>query len=189
MKQHILPALKLTFISLVIFCGGYTLLIWGIAQFVPGQGLGETISANGRKIGYLLEGQNFNKAKYFWGRPSAVGYNAAGSGGSNKGPSNPDYLKDLQGRIDDFLRQNPDIRKDALPSDLVTASGSGLDPDISLQAAFVQIPRIARIRNIGLERLRALVEAHRKTPLLGLFGTERVNVLELNLELDQSTKP
>ena len=127
---------------------------------------------------------NFSDEKYFSSRPSAVAYNAAGAGGSNKGPSNPDYLKDVQGRIDSFLVHNPAIQKSEIPSDLVTASGGGLDPNISVQAAKVQTKRIAKIRNIAEANIQQLIISNTEKPLLGLFGTEKINVLKLNLALD-----
>ncbi|HVM90036.1 MAG TPA: K(+)-transporting ATPase subunit C [Puia sp.] len=185
MKQHILPALKLTFVCIIFFCGMYTLIILGIAQFGPNKGNGETISVNNRVIGYKLEGQNFNNDKYFWSRPSAVGYNAAGSGGSNKGPSNPDYLKDVQSRIDTFFIHNPNIRKEDIPSELVTSSGSGLDPDLSPGAAYIQVARIAKARNLDQSRVKSLVDANIEKPLFGLLGPQKVNVLKLNIELDK----
>ncbi|HXD77400.1 MAG TPA: K(+)-transporting ATPase subunit C [Puia sp.] len=184
MKQLILPSIRLTGISIVFFCGIYSLIILGFAQAAPAKGKGEPVKLNGKVVGYALEGQAFTQDKYFWSRPSAVGYNAAGSGGSNKGPSNPDYLKDVQSRIDTFLAHNPGIKKDEIPSDLVTASGSGLDPDISPEAAYVQAKRIARVRNINEAEVHQLIEQNTQKPLLGLFGTERVNVLRLNIALD-----
>jgi|SRR6516225_4435755 len=185
MKQNILPALKLTLICILFFCGAYTFFIWLIAQASPGHGEGVNISLNGRVVGYALEGQKFDQDKYFWTRPSAAGYNAAGSSGSNKGPSNPDYLHDVQSRIDSFLAHNPGIDKVKIPSDLVTASGSGLDPDISPEAAFVQVKRIARVRKVEEAQIRSLVEQHVRGPLLGLFGNSRVNVLDLNIDLEK----
>jgi len=185
MKQHILPAIRLTVLCIVVFCGFYSLLILGIAQAAPNKGEGETVVVNGTIKGYALEGQSFTKDEYFNGRPSAASYNAAGSSGSNKGPSNPDYLKDVKSRIDTFLVHNPTVAKADIPSDLVTASGSGLDPNISIKGAFVQIDRIAKVRNIAPEKLKALVAQHIEKPLLGLFGTEKVNVLALNIALDR----
>jgi len=185
MKQHILPALKLTFMSIVVFVGLYTLLIWGIAQAAPGNGKGETVSVNNKIVGYKLEGQNFTADNYFNSRPSACGYNAAGSGGSNKGPSNPDYLKDVQSRVDTFLVHNPSVKKENIPAELVTASGSGLDPDLSPQGAYVQVARIAKARNIADEKIKALIAQQIQKPLLGLLGTEKVNILQLNIELDK----
>ena len=186
MKQHIIPAIRLTLVTIIFFCVVYTVGIWVIAQAAPAHGNGETITVNGKVVGYALEGQSFTQDKYFWSRPSAVNYNGAGSGGSNKGPTNPDYLKDVQTRIDSFLLHNPSVKKEDIPAELVTASGSGLDPDISAAGAYIQIARIAKTRNISEEKLKALVNQHIEKPLLGLFGPEKINVLKLNIELDKS---
>ncbi len=185
MKQHILPALRLTLVSLIFFSGIYTLLILGIAQFAPSHGEGVSIERNGKIIGYALEAQNFTRDEYFMSRPSAAGYNAAGSAGSNKGPTNPDYLKDVQTRIDSFIVHNKSVQPEQIPAELVTASGSGLDPDISPAGANIQIPRIAAARGISPEKIRDLVDQSVEPPLFGLFGPGKVNVLKLNLALDQ----
>ena len=185
MKQHILPALKLTFVSIVVFVGIYTLLIWGIAHAGPNKGQGETVSVNNKVAGYKLEGQNFTADNYFNSRPSVAGYNAAGSSGSNKGPSNPDYLKQVQDRVDSFLVHNPGVKKEDIPAELVTASGSGLDPDLSAKGALVQVARIAKARNISPEKINNLVAQQIQKPLLGMFGTEKINILQLNIELDK----
>ncbi len=185
MKQYILPALRLTFICIIIFCGAYTLLILGIAQLSPANGNGETVLVNNKVVGYVLEGENFTADKYFQGRPSAANYNATAGSGSNKGPSNPDYLKSIQNNIDSFLLHNPSIKKEDIPSDLMTASGSGLDPDISLQAAFVQVDRIAKARNILPEKIKQLIEKNIEHPLFNLFGISKINVLKLNIALDK----
>ncbi|MBC8156416.1 MAG: potassium-transporting ATPase subunit C, partial [Bacteroidetes bacterium] len=124
--------------------------------------------------------------RYFNGRPSAVDYNAAGSAGSNKGPSNPDYLKTVQERIDTFMVHNPGIQKSAIPAELVTASGSGLDPDLSPAAALIQVSRIAKVRGLPVERVTQLVNENTEGPLLGVFGPSKVNVLKLNVALDQA---
>lgn len=183
MKDNLIPAIRLTLVCLVFFCGVYTLAVWGIAQLAPGHGKGLTIDQNGKRY-HINVAQKFSHEKYFCSRPSAVDYNGAGSGGSNKGPSNPDYLTDVQARIDTFLIHNPGINKSEIPSDLVTASGSGLDPHISVQAAHIQVRRIARVRGISEERVQQLVTKHIEKPLLGLFGTERINVFKLNFDLD-----
>lgn len=183
MKEHIFPAIKLTVICLIFFAGIYTLAIWGIAQLAPNHGKGEIIVHNGKTF-YANVAQNFSDDKYFSSRPSACGYNAAGSGGSNKGPSNPDYLAQVQARIDTFLVHNPGVSKSEIPSDLVTASGAGLDPDISVQAALVQVKRIAKARNLNEDAVHKLIVQKTEKPLLGLFGTEKINVLKLNIELD-----
>lgn len=184
MKQNILPALRLTLICMVFFMGIYTLLVLGAAHILPDKGKGKVVMVNEQERGWKLIGQKFTDDRYFWSRPSAVDYNAAGAGGSNKGPSNPDYLQQVQGRIDSFLVHNPDVKKEEIPSDLVTASGSGLDPDISVQGAYVQVKRIAKARNLPVERVQELVKRNISKPLLSMFGTERVNVLQLNIELD-----
>lgn len=183
MKNYLLIGIKLTLVTLVFFAGIYTLFIFGIAQIAPNQGKGFVTESNGKKY-YSNIGQSFTDAKYFNSRPSAVAYNAAGSGGSNKGPSNPEYLAEVQKRIDTFLIQNPDIKKSEIPADLVTASGSGLDPNISVQGAKVQIKRIAKARNIQESKLEKLIAENTQKPLLGLFGPEKINVLQLNLALD-----
>ncbi len=182
MKQHIFPALRLTLVCIVLFMGLYPLLIFGIAQSLPAKGEAETLTLNGKIVGYKLEGQKFTEDKYFWSRPSAAGYNAAGSGGSNKGPSNPEYLQEVHGRIDTFLIHNPGIKKQQIPSDLITASGSGLDPDISLQGATIQVDRIARVRNISKEKITALIKTHTEKSINGI---EKINVLKINIALDQ----
>lgn len=184
MKQNIIPAIRLTLACAAFFMGIYTFIIWLPAQLTPGKGRGEPVTYNDKIIGYKLIVQKFTEDKYFWSRPSAVDYNAAGSGGSNKGPSNPGYLKQVQDRIDTFLVHNPGIRKQDIPSDLVTASGAGIDPHISVQGAFVQVKRVAQVRNLPEEKIRTLVHSHIEKPFFGLFGTERVNVLQLNIDLD-----
>jgi potassium-transporting ATPase KdpC subunit len=183
MKTHLIPAFRLTIICMVFFMGIYTLIMFGIAQIAPNHGKGFIIEFKGKKY-YENIGQKFTDDKYFWSRPSAVDYNAAGSGGSNKGPSNPEYLKSVQDRIDTFIVHNPEINKADIPSDIVTASGSGEDPNISVQAAKVQVKRIAKIRKISETTLFSIIEQQTEKPLLGLFGTEKMNVLKLNIALD-----
>ena len=185
MKKYLLPSLKLTAVFIILCAVIYPLFIAAVAKLAPGGGKGETISVNGKVIGYANIGQKFTDDKYFWSRPSAAAYNAAGSSGSNKGPTNPDYLKDVQSKIDTFLVHNPTVKKSEIPSELVTYSGSGLDPDISAQGAYVQVARIAKTRNISEEKIKELVAKQIQKPLLGLFGPEKVNVLKLNIELDK----
>lgn|SRR5689334_3688360 len=187
MKENIFPGIRLTLVCIVFFMGVYTLLILTGAQLAPAKGKGETVTVDNKIVGWKLLGQKFTADKYFWSRPSAVDYNAASSGGSNKGPTNPDYLKQVQDRIDTFLVHNPDIKKEEIPSDLVTASGAGLDPHISVQGAYVQANRIAKVRRLSVEQVNALVKEHIEAPLAGLFGTQRINVLQLNIDLDKLT--
>lgn len=184
MKTYIIPSLKLTAILIVICSVIYPLLVAGIGKLTHEEGKGNILTQHSLIVGYENIGQKFTQDKYFQGRPSAVDYNAAGSAGSNKGPSNADYLKIVQDRIDTFLIHNPTIKKSEIPSDLVTASGSGLDPDISVKAAKIQVPRIAKIRNRSENEIYKIVEKNIEKPLLGMFGPEKVNVLKLNLALN-----
>jgi potassium-transporting ATPase KdpC subunit len=189
MKKYILPSLKLTLVLLIICSVLYPLLVAAFGRFSPGKGKGTTERVNGKVVGYSLIGQKFDQDKYFRSRPSAAAFNAAGSSGSNKGPTNPDYLKDVQSKIDSFLVHNPGVRKEDIPAELVTYSGSGLDPDISPKGAYVQVARIAKVRNIPEEQIKNLVDQHIEKSLLGILGPEKVNVLKLNIDLDkQGTK-
>ena len=184
MKTHILPAIKLTFLCIILLAIVYPISILGIAQFSTNQGKGDLIKHNNKTF-YANIGQSFTSDKYFWSRPSAVDYNAAGSGGSNKGPSNEEYLKQVEARIDSFMIKNQGIAKSEIPADLVTASGSGLDPNISVQAAKIQAKRIAKNRNLYEREINNLIDQNTETPLIGLFGPEKINVLKLNIALDQ----
>ena len=184
MKENIIPAIRLTLFCAVFFSGIYTLSIFGIAQLTPNQGKGEIITENGKKH-HINVAQKFTIDGYFWSRPSAVDYNAAGSGGSNKGPNNPDYLAEVKTRIDTFLLKNPAVKRSEVPSELVTASGSGLDPNLSVQGAKVQVKRIAQHRKISEAQVTAVINENTEKPLLGLLGTEKINVLRLNIALDK----
>jgi len=177
-------SLRLTILLIIICAGIFPLIVALAGKMAPGGGKGETIVVNGKVVGYANVGQKFTQDKYFWGRPSAVDYNAAGSAGSNKGATNPDYLKTVQDRIDTFLVHNPGINKSAIPAEMVTASGSGLDPDISPASAYVQVKRIAAVRNVSEEKIQSLVSAHIEKPLLGILGPSKINVLKLNVALD-----
>ncbi|WBA41214.1 K(+)-transporting ATPase subunit C [Hymenobacter canadensis] len=181
MNQNLLPAFRLTLVLLVVCCLIYPVMVWAGAQLAPNSGQGETISHNGRVVGYDNVGQNFTRPEYFQGRPSAVDYNAAGSAGSNKGPSNPEYLATVQARLDTFLVQNPGVTKAQVPAELLTASGSGLDPHLSPAAAAVQVARVAKARNLDAAKVQSLVTA---TTQHSAFGPDRVNVLRLNVALD-----
>ncbi len=183
--KNIFKDIKLHFSALILFGLLFPLIIWAIGLIFPNQSNGLPIYKDGQLVGFENIGQKFYSGKYFWGRPSAVDYNAASTGGSNKGPSNPKYLNEVEMRIEEFLQKNPGVKRSEIPSDLVTASGGGLDPDISPQAAFIQVQRVAKARNLDKETIRKLVEGNIESPFLGLFGTERVNVLQLNLALDE----
>lgn len=185
MKKYVWPSLKLTLVFIILCSVLYPLFIAAVAKLAPGGGKGETVEVNGKVVGYANIGQKFTEDKYFWSRPSAVDYNAAGSAGSNKGPSNPDYLKLVQERIDSFLVHNPGVKKEEIPAELVTASGSGLDPDLSPAGAKIQAKRIAAVRNLDEVKILSLIDKQTEKPLLGFMGPAKVNVLKLNIELDK----
>jgi len=189
MKSIIFPAIKHTIVLLIFFSVLYPLNVWAIAQLSPNHGKGEKITfqqaSNATTFDYKNLGEVFNSDNYFWSRPSAVEYNAAGSCGSDKGPTNPDYLLLVQSRIDTFLVHHPYLKKQDVPAEMVTASGSGLDPHISPNSAVIQVKRIATARKLSEESVSQLVQKHVEKPLLGLFGTSVINVLQLNIALDQ----
>ena len=184
MKNNLIIGIRMTVVMLVLFMVIYPLSVWAVAQLAPNNGKGEEVAYK-QSNGYSNIGQKFSADEYFWGRPSAVDYNAAGSGASNKGASNEEYLAVVQGRIDTFLLKNPTLKKAQVPVDLVTASGSGLDPNISVASAKVQIARLQKARNMGREKLNSLIDANTEQPFLGVFGPRKVNVLKLNVALDQ----
>lgn len=188
MKKYILQSIRLTAVLMVLLCVIYPLIVAFAGGFSKGKGGGEKITKNGKVVGYALLGQSFTKPEYFWGRPSATGYNAAGSGGSNKGASNADYLKQVSDRIDTLLKHHPYLKKADVPADMVTASASGIDPNISEQGAIIQIKRIAAYRKLDEKVVAELVVKNTEGPLLGLFGPSKVNVLKLNLALDELKK-
>ena len=183
MKNHIVSAFRLTLVMLVV-TGIYLAVVYAGSKILPNKGNGEIVYYKGQKF-YANIGQEFKSEKYFHGRPSSVNYNAAGSGGSNKGPSNKEYLEIVQKRMDTLKMNNPEMANVEVPVELVTASGSGLDPDISEEGALYQAKRIAKVRNISEEKVRKLVNDQTERPLLGLFGPSKVNVLKLNIALDQ----
>jgi K+-transporting ATPase ATPase C chain len=185
MKTFFLPALKISLILLVLVSGIYPLAIAAIGKLAPGSGDGVTVSYKGKVVGYALIGQKFTKDKYFWSRPSAANWAADAGAGSNKGPSNPDYLKAEVAVIDTFLKHNPTVTRGQIPADMVTASASGLDPDISPAGAQIQVARIASVRGIPADKLNTLIAENTEQPLLGIFGPPKVNVLKLNVALDE----
>lgn len=183
MIKNLKQSLILTFVFILMFGFAYPLFIYGIGMLMPEKSVGSPVYKEDKIVGFENIGQSFTDDKYFWGRPSAVGYNAAGTGGSNKGPTNPDYLLEVQSRIDSFMVHNPGVKKEEIPSELVTASGSGIDPHISPQGAYIQVKRISAVRNIPEDNLKDLVRQNTETPFLG--GAPVVNVLKINLALDE----
>ena len=181
------PAISLLVLMTVLLGIVYPLLITGVAKLVfPRQAGGSLIYEHGRLIGSTLIGQSFSDPKYFWGRPSATSpqpYNGLASSGSNLGPLNPALLDGVKANAKALHDADPDNRR-LIPVDLVSASASGLDPEISLAAAHYQAARVARARNLPAEQIEALIRAHYQGRLLGFIGEPRINVLEVNLALD-----
>lgn len=174
-----LQNLRLLAVTLALLGLGYPLLVVSIGQAVfSDKANGSPIVRNGRTMGYANIGQKFDQPGYFWGRPSAVGYNAAATGGSNKGPTNPEYLAEVKARVAALRKAHPG-QSGPVPADLVTASGSGIDPDISLEAARYQATRVARERGLDASSLLRLIDAQADSSL----GPARVNVLQLNRTL------
>jgi K+-transporting ATPase ATPase C chain len=187
MLAQLRPALVLLGLLTLLTGVAYPLLVTGVAQAAfPHQANGSLIVRDGKVIGSSLIGQPFDDPKYFWSRPSATGpaaYNAQASTGSNLGPTNPALTDAVKARIEALQKADPDT-KEPVPVDLVTASGSGLDPHISPAAALYQVHRVARARGLDEGKVRAIIEAHTDAPQLGILGEPGVNVLELNLALD-----
>jgi K+-transporting ATPase ATPase C chain len=176
-----------TVVMMALVGGGYHGLLWGVGQAAfRDQAEGSLIrSADGTIVGSRLIAQRFTRDEYFQPRPSAVDYNAASAGGSNLGPSNPDQLKAVRERLDGVMaREGASAAQ--VPSEMVTASGGGLDPHIPPDAADLQAPRVARARGIEVARVRDLIRAHTDAPTWGFLGRARVNVLELNVSLDDT---
>jgi potassium-transporting ATPase KdpC subunit len=191
MNTIVRPAL-VSFVVLTALTGiAYPLVVTGIGQVAfPDQAAGSLILREGKPMGSSLIGQSFSDPKHFWGRPSATGpmaYNASNSSGSNLGPLNPALADAVKGRIEALRAADPENTA-AVPVDLVTASGSGLDPHISVAAAQFQAPRVAKARNLPVPQVQQLIEKHGEGRLFGLLGEPRVNVLQLNLALDSARR-
>ena len=187
MRAQIRPALMLLLVFTVLTGLIYPMVVTGLSQLVfPRQANGSLIVRNGQVVGSSLIGQQFDDPKYFWGRLSATSpnpYNAAASSGSNLGPANPALLDEVKARIDALKAADP-TNALPIPVDLVTSSGSGLDPDISVAAALYQLPRVARLRGLSESAVRALLDQHTTGRQFGFLGEPRVNVLELNLAVE-----
>lgn len=186
------PAVVL-FGTLTLICGVlYPLAVTGIGKIAfPSEASGSMVERNGKAIGSALIGQSFSSPQYFWGRPSATGpmpNNASGSSGANQGPTNAALADAVKGRVDALKAADPSNAA-PIPVDLVTASASGLDQEISVAAARYQAGRVARARNLPRDKVVALVQAHTAPQYLGFFGEARVNVLALNLALDAQAAP
>jgi potassium-transporting ATPase KdpC subunit len=178
-----------TLLLTAILCGVYPLTVFLVGRvFFPSASSGGIIERDGKPVGAKLIGQNFSKPEYFHGRPSAAGqngYDGTSSSGSNLGPTNQKFLKSIDDNVKKVIQENPGLHPGEVPVDLVTASGSGLDPHISPESAMVQIARIAKARNISEDKVKALVEKHIEERQLGMLGERVVNVLMINLDLDR----
>ncbi|MFZ0244811.1 potassium-transporting ATPase subunit KdpC [Candidatus Binatus sp.] len=184
-----ISALVVTAVLTVITGIAYPLAVWGIAQTIfPAQAGGSLVVAGNKVVGSSLIGQNFSSPRYFQSRPSAAGdkgYDAANSSGSNLGPTNKALIDAVKSRLKNFIESNPATNPRQVPVDLVTASGSGLDPEISPAAAGLQVARVAHARGISEDQVRQLIAENTRPRSAGIFGEPGVNVLLLNLALDR----
>jgi potassium-transporting ATPase KdpC subunit len=188
MTKNLNIAIRYTIVTTIVFGLGYPLVVTGLSQWIfPKQANGSLIEKNGQIVGSRLIGQAFSGDKYFHSRPSAAGngYDPTASGGSNLGPTNRTLVTRVQQDVAKWQQENPGK---PIPADLVTASGSGLDPDISPASAEFQVARVAQARGMNPEEVRRIVAKHSQARQYGLFGEARVNVLELNLDLDAMQK-
>ncbi len=193
-QRYIRPAVVLTILLTIVTGFIYPGVVTGLAQLLfPGQANGSLVYANGKLVGSELIGQYWTQPQYFHGRPSATvspvtgapePYAADNSTGSNAGPTSAAYIQTVQQRVAELKKENPNAPAGAVPDDLVTASASGLDPDISLAGALYQAPRIAQARGLSLAQVQQLISDHETGRFLGIFGEAYVNVLDLNLALD-----
>src|SRR5580692_4992449 len=187
MLSQLWPALRINIFLTILLGVAYPLAVTGVSQVLfPRQANGSLITRNGQVIGSELIGQNFAKAEYFQPRPSAAGndgYDPTASGGPNLGPTNQKLIDRVKASVDKFHKENPDYHG-PIPADMLTASGSGLDPEISPASAQAQAARVAKARGVATDQLNQVVAQYTKSPDLGLLGEPRVNVLKLNLALD-----
>ena len=193
MKRYVVASIRMALFTLVVLGLAYPLAMTGIAQvLMPAQANGSLVkSADGTVIGSSLIGQNFTEAKYFHGRPSAAGadgYDPSASGASNLAPTSKALVDTVRSRVASAVAEDPGLVAGKVPIDMVTASGSGLDPDISIANALAQVARVAAARGMSADAVRHVVDAHITPRSLGLLGEPCVNVLELNLALDALPK-
>jgi K+-transporting ATPase ATPase C chain len=184
--RHLSIAFRMALITLVVLGVAYPIAMWGVAQVAFREGAnGSLVRASGEEIvGSRLIGQAFSSPKYFHGRPSAGGYDGLASGGSNLGPTSAKLRDQVRERVAGALADDPALAARGAPIDMVTASGSGLDPDISVANALAQVPRVAKARRVSENDIERAVRDHTTRRQLGFLGEERVNVLETNLALD-----
>ena len=182
-------SVKITIAFCVFFSVFYILVLTIFALFAgPNKGTAALLTLTAKVVGAANVGQMFTEDTFFWGRPSCAGdgYDASSSAGSNKGPTNEEYLAEVEARIDTFLLHHPYLQRKEVPAEMVTASASGLDPDITPASAYVQVKRVAEARGLDEATVRSIVDKAVEKPLLGLFGTAKVNVLKLNIALEET---
>ena len=187
--KNFIKSFRITIVFCIFFSVFYILVLWLFAQVAaPNGGNAEIIELDGKIVGAAHVGQTFTRDIYFWGRPSCAGdgYDASSCSGSNKGPTNQEYLDEVKARVDTFLVHHPYLKRSEVPAEIVTASGSGLDPNITPECAYVQAKRVAEARKMSEEKVLSIVEEAVEKPFLGLFGTEKVNVLKLNVALEKA---
>ena len=187
MWEQILPGLRLKLFFTLVLGIGYPLAVTGISQLIlPRQANGSLVTAGGKVVGSELIGQNFSRPEYFHPRPSAAGdkgYDATASTGSNLGPTNKKLIDRVAASVDQFRKENPDYQG-PIPADMVTTSGSGLDPHISPDSARAQAARVAKVRGVSIDQVNQLIAQYTEQPDLGFLGEPRVNILKLNLALE-----
>lgn len=187
MIHELKQAIRFTLTTMVLLGGGYHALLWSVARVAfPSQSEGSLIRrADGTIVGSRLIAQRFTRPEYFHSRPSGVDYNASSTGGTNYGSSNPGHLIAVRERLDEMVTQEG-VTSARVPSEMVTASGAGLDPHIPPRAAEVQAARVAAVRGVPIDRVQELIRANTEFPTFGFLGRPRINVLELNLALDHT---
>jgi len=188
MRRAFIVALRMMVVTIVVTGVLYPLAVWAVTSLAfPSQAAGSLVTVNGQVVGSRLIGQGFASSKYFHPRPSAAGtgYDASASSASNLGPTSRTLISEVQTRVADVVSGDPGALAGQIPVDMVTASGSGLDPDISPDNAYLQVGRVAKARGLSVESVRTLVTSHIEGRTFGVLGEPRVNVLELNLALDQ----
>lgn len=188
--KNLMKSVRITLAFCALFSVSYILVLWIFAQFAaPGErGNAETVTLNGKVVGAANVGQVFTKDVFFWGRPSCAGsgYDGTSAAGSNKGATNEEYLKVVEARIDTFLIHHPYLKREDVPAEMVTASASGLDPDITPECAYVQVRRVAEARGMSEADVKAIVDKMVEKPLWGIFGPAKINVLKLNVALEEA---
>lgn len=176
--------IKLTLIFMIMLGVIYPLVMTGISKLIfPSKSNGSLVYNNGQLIGSSLIGQQFTDGRWFQGRPSALNYDASKSGGTNLAMSNPEFTKEVNKNIQDFLSKNPSVKQQDIPTDMITASASGLDPDITVASAKLQAARVAKANGMTVDEVDKIIDNNKKGKFLGIFGQERVNILTLNMQL------